>query len=289
MLRAYVKPMKRRTFLSGLAAITSGPALPGGLLGRAASGAALPFADPELYRRAVAWVGLWDQNAPWMLKYRFKLDEDAAQGLFGELVRTQVVAAPDAQGMARVLASTYKNPFHAAKLKTVLARSEMAAAGTALERSSRAGGHKAGTKDTPETTREKSGGNRLSTNSFSPRAAVPADLVALNKMRETQLTEDALETILVTGPVGEPFAYVTRHGSAISALFVVGQERRKGHGSRLLKAAQAQALLQSETVLSCAVETHAALSCFRKYGFHQIQGPPSPEGIGSIYLIKALD
>ena len=112
--------MKRRDFLSSIAASATVPLLPIKVF----AGTAATSITPDLFAKAAQWAGLWDHSTKSMLKYQFGLDDNAATGLFDALVKKQVIAGPDARGMSKVMISTYKNPFHAVHVEKRLARKE---------------------------------------------------------------------------------------------------------------------------------------------------------------------
>lgn len=96
--------MKRRAFLRSLSASAAVPALP---LGQAASAVASPTPAPiaaAVYGRAVHLARLWSATVPEMFTGALNLDPDQAERVFNELVRHNVLGAPNASGIARASA-----------------------------------------------------------------------------------------------------------------------------------------------------------------------------------------
>lgn len=108
--------MKRRNFLAGFASAATLPMMPA----KAFSGATAAHVVPDLYAKAAQWAGMWNHSSVSMLKHQFGLDDAGARGLFDRLVANQVVAKPDARGMARVVSKTYDSSFVTAKMQEFL-------------------------------------------------------------------------------------------------------------------------------------------------------------------------
>lgn len=120
-----MKDMKRRDFLKSMSAAASLPAMPSFAM---ANTSGTPVIAADLMTRATKWAGLWKSSSASMLKHQFKLDEQAAQALFKKLVSSNVIGAPNAQGMSRVLVQTYPSKFVAAKMQHFAAQKAMASA-----------------------------------------------------------------------------------------------------------------------------------------------------------------
>lgn len=113
--------MKRRRFLQGLTAAASLPALPlpaatvfGGATGAAgASGAAAAtgVAGAQTYLWAEFVARVHDRASPAMLERLLKIDAGTARRVYGELLRDNIITAPDAFGLSRAT-----NPYPNARV-----------------------------------------------------------------------------------------------------------------------------------------------------------------------------
>lgn len=93
--------MKRRSFLQGLSAAAATPMVPGGALARmtTSGGMAAASAQPYLWAEFISRVH--NRASPAMFERLLKLDGDTARRVYGELLRDNVVTAPDAFGLSR--------------------------------------------------------------------------------------------------------------------------------------------------------------------------------------------
>ena len=115
--------MKRREFLAGMTTAAAIPLMPTKVLASTLGSTQVP----DLYAKAAEWAGMWEHSSAPMLKYQFGLDDAGARGLFDRLVKNQIISAPDARGMSKVMVSTYDKTFVSARLSEILSREQTAA------------------------------------------------------------------------------------------------------------------------------------------------------------------
>jgi hypothetical protein len=97
--------MKRRTFLTNLAATAALPLVPMQALASAApTAAAASLEQPYLWASFITRVH--NNASPSMLQRLLKLDEGTAKQVYSELVKNNVVTSPNAYGISRAV-----NPF----------------------------------------------------------------------------------------------------------------------------------------------------------------------------------
>ncbi len=281
--------MKRRTFLSGLAATTAAPALPGGMLARAAAPAAA-LAEGNMYQVAVQWVGLWGHNSAAMLKYRFGLDEAAAQNLFQSLIDGRVIGAPDAMGMSKVLISTQRNPFLAHKMADVMEKSRAAAGAESFD----------ATKHKPSRFRRER--EVVADEEFGPqdiRLARGADVEALAMIwaegfeggqpevlisqKQAKLRK-RLDQVVAAGPVGAPTGYALIGTQGIEEVFVARAHRNKGLGSKLLR--EAEGALGDVSEVVC--EAREGFGFLAANGYGEVFGPVRARMPDRVHFVKVL-
>lgn len=97
--------MKRRTFLTNLAATAALPMMPlKALAGAAPAAAVASMEQPYLWASFITRVH--NNASPAMLQRLLKLDEGMASRVYSELVKNNVVNSPNAYGISRAV-----NPF----------------------------------------------------------------------------------------------------------------------------------------------------------------------------------
>ncbi len=97
--------MKRRTFLTNLAATAALPLVPMKALAAATPGAAAASIEqPYLWASFITRVH--NNASPSMLQRLLKLDEGVAKQVYAELVKNNVVTTPNAYGISRAV-----NPY----------------------------------------------------------------------------------------------------------------------------------------------------------------------------------
>jgi hypothetical protein len=98
------KPMKRRAFLTNLAATAALPMVPFKALASTTPAAAASVQQPYLWASFITRVH--NNASPSMLQRLLKLDEGVAKQVYSELVKNNVVTSPNAYGISRAV-----NPF----------------------------------------------------------------------------------------------------------------------------------------------------------------------------------
>jgi len=244
-----------------------------------------------MYQVAVQWVGLWGHNSAAMLKYRFGLDEAAAQNLFQTLIERQVIGAPDAMGMSKVLISTQRNPFLAHKMADVMEKSRAAAGAESFD----------ATKHKPSRFRQREREVKLE-EEFGPqdiRLARGADVAALARIwaegaeggqpevlisqKQAKLRK-RLDQVVAAGPVGAPTGYALIGGDGIEEVYVARAHRNKGLGSKLLR--EAEGALGDVSEVVC--EAGDGFGFLAANGYGEVFGPVRARVPDQVHFVKVL-
>lgn len=110
--------MKRRQFLSGVAAATTLPALPV----TASSGV-----SAAIYTKAAHYARLWGTSVPEMYTSALGLNLSQATTVFNDLVADKIIATPNASGIAKAVAPYFKAPVLTKAAASTIERSSSAA------------------------------------------------------------------------------------------------------------------------------------------------------------------
>lgn len=106
--------MKRRDFIRNATALAAIPAVPASVFATPVSAA--------LVARAEHMAGLWVHTSASMMKNAFGLDDSSAKALFKTLMDKNIVANPNAFGVAKAVVPCYENPIFAAKVQSLASK-----------------------------------------------------------------------------------------------------------------------------------------------------------------------
>ena len=109
MTRPYIYPMNRRDFTKSLAALGLAPALPAM---PAAAAATAPAYTPYMYGLGAHMARSTGKCSPEMLMHKLRLAPEAARAMQNQLVRSGILSAPGAAGLAAA-AQPYMRGGHA--------------------------------------------------------------------------------------------------------------------------------------------------------------------------------